>query len=138
MDQKRVRRISQEIKKSLSHAISFELNDPKIAAITSLTEVRVSSDLAYADVYVTILGTPWEKRQTLEGLENAAGFLKRRLGEDVKLRSMPELRFHGDESIEHGLYMDKLIEKTLEEDRKAARARGEEVRVDGEAQDGVE
>lgn len=126
MNPKRVGRISQEIKKALAQTIAFRLQDPKIAAITSVTGVRVSSDLSYADVYVTILGTSWEKQQTLEGLAKAGGFLKKELGHQVMLRQIPELRFQLDESIEHGLYMDQLIEKTLEEDRRHAVARGDD------------
>ncbi|MDY3052239.1 MAG: 30S ribosome-binding factor RbfA [Ndongobacter sp.] len=138
MNPKRVGRISQEIKKALSQTIAFRLQDPKIAAITSVTGVRVSSDLSYADVYVTILGTKWEKQQTLEGLDKAAGFLKKELGHQVMLRQIPELRFQLDESIEHGLYMDQLIEKTLEADRQHAAARGDDEENETDALEGRE
>lgn len=118
MNNKRAARISQEIKKALSHIISFELNDPKISSMTSVSDVEVSSDLSHAEIFISVLGKDWDKKQTLEGLEQAEGFLKRELGKAVKLRQMPELRFHIDNSIEHGLYMDQLIRETLEADRR--------------------
>lgn len=139
MDRKRIGRISQEIKKVVSHAVSFELNDPKIAQMTSIVDVKVSSDLSYADIYVTIMGTPWEKGQTLEGLENAAGFIKRQIAREVKIRQIPELRFKLDETIEHGMYMDRLIAETIAADRANAELRGDnEETQDGETDDGSE
>lgn len=125
MNEKRVGRISQEVKKALSEAIFFELKDPKIAEVLTLSEVRVSSDLSYADVYVSVMGSDWDQRQTLEGLEQARGFLKNYLARHVKLRQVPELRFHFDDSITHGMYMDQLIAETLAKDAESRRARGE-------------
>ncbi|MDD7593611.1 MAG: 30S ribosome-binding factor RbfA [Peptoniphilaceae bacterium] len=125
MNEKRVGRISQEVKKALSEAIFFELKDPKIAEVLTVSEVRVSSDLSYADVYVSVMGTDWEQRQTLEGLEQARGFMKNYLARHVKLRQVPELRFHLDGSIAHGMYMDQLIAETLAKDDASRRARGE-------------
>lgn len=125
MKEKRLGRISQEVKKALSEAIFFTLKDPKIASVLTLSEVRVSNDLSYADIYVSVMGSEWDKRQTMEGLCNAEGFLKNYLATHVKLRQIPELRFHLDDSIEHGMYMDKLIADTLRQDDESRAARGE-------------
>ena len=123
MDNIRLARISQELKKVLSHAISFDLNDPKISAMTSVSDIRVSNDLSYADIYISVMGTEWDKKQTLEGLDKATGYLKNIIAKEVKIRLIPELRFHLDNSIEYGLYMDKLIRETLEKDRLNAQKR---------------
>lgn len=125
MNEKRLGRISQEVKKALSEAVFFALKDPKIASVLTLSEVRVSSDLSYADIYVSVMGSDWDKRQTLEGLSNAEGFLKNYLAHHVKLRQIPELRFHSDDSIEHGMYMDKLIADTMRKDEASRAAREE-------------
>lgn len=128
MNLKRVARISQEIRKALSYAISFELNDPKIGPVTSITDTKVSNDLSYADIYVAVMGTDWDKNQTMEALENATGYLKNYIANHVKLRIIPELRFHLDRSIDRGLYMDQLIKETIAEDRANQIERGE---IDG-------
>ncbi len=125
MNDKRMGRISHELMKVLSHAISFKLKDPKVAPITSVTGVEISSDLSYADVFVSILGADWDKLQTLEGLDKARGFLKNEIAHEVKLRQIPELRFHLDDSIEHGMYMDSLIEQTLAQDRESQKERAD-------------
>ena len=131
MNEKRLGRISQEVKKALSEAIFFELKDPKISTVLTLSEVRVSNDLSYTDVYVSVMGSDWDQRQTLEGLENAQGFLKNYLAHHVKIRQIPELRFHLDDSIEHGMYMDKLIAETLRKDAENQAARGESAPGEG-------
>lgn len=127
MDKIREGRISQEVKKALSNAIFFELNDPNIAPVLTISEVKVSKDLSYADVFLSIMGTEWEKGQTMDSMEKAKGFLRSYVASQVDLRQVPELRFHLDRSIEHGMYMDKLISETLAKDREAQRQRGEEI-----------
>lgn len=123
MDNIRIGRISQEVKKVISKAISFDLKDPKVSDKTSVTDVKVSNDLSYADIYVTVMGTEWDKNQTIDGLENAEGYLKNSIATGMNIRQIPELRFHLDESIEYGMYMDKLIEETIAKDEKNAAQR---------------
>lgn len=125
MNKKRIGRISTEIQKVMSHAIDYEMKDPRIAKMTSVTDVTVSADLSYCDIYFSVLGEEWDKKQTLEGLESATGFLKNEIAQNIDIRKIPELRFHLDNSIEHGLYMDQLINKTLEEDRQSQIERGD-------------
>ena len=126
MNEIRMGRIAQEIKKVLSTCIAHELNDRRISPITSITEVRVTNDLSFADIYVSVFAERWDQKQEMEALQQAEGYLKKRLAQEVKMRSIPALRFHLDTSAEHGLYMDQLIEKTMQEDRKSAIARGED------------
>lgn len=118
MNDKRIRRISQEIKKIVSTTINQDIEDPKVSKMTSISDVKVSSDLSYADIYISVLGTMWEKGQTMEGLENAKGFIKKSLASELKIRQIPEIRFHLDETIERAMYMDELIKNALESDRR--------------------
>lgn len=125
MNHKRMGRISQEIKKVLSHAIIYEMKDPRIAPMTSVTDVTVSSDLSYCDAYISVMGKEWDKKQTIEGLEAGVGFLKNQLATKIDLRQIPDIRFHLDESIDRGMKMDALIEEVIQKDRESQRARGD-------------
>ncbi len=138
MNEKRIGRISQEVKKALSEAVFYELKDPKISDVLTISEVKVSSDLSYADVYVSVMGTDWDRRQTMEGLDKARGFLKRYLASHIQLRQIPELRFHPDDSIVHGMYMDQLIAATLKQDEANRAARGEQESAPKDPDDALE
>lgn len=134
MNLRRMGRIAQEIKKVIAYDVSFVLNDPKISDRTSVTDVTISSDLSYCDIYVSVLGTEWEKKQSLEGLEGAKGFLKNELSQKIMLRQIPELRFHLDESIERGMKMDELISQVIAKDDESRRLRGDDIQSDTESE----
>ncbi|NMB08444.1 MAG: 30S ribosome-binding factor RbfA [Tissierellia bacterium] len=116
MKAKRINRISEEIRKIVSELLTNGLKDPRINTMTTVTKVRVTGDLRYANIYVSVLGDDNEKKETLEGLESAKGYIRMEIGNEIDLRYIPEPIFHLDESIEQGIYMSKLIEKVKEED----------------------
>ena len=118
MDDKRIKRISEEVKRVVSDIISNELKDPRISPMTSLTHVEVTRDLRFAKIYISVLGNEVEKNETLEGLENAKGFIRREIGNRIKLRYVPEPTFSLDDSIEQSIYISKLIDKVNREDEK--------------------
>lgn len=105
-------RIGEEIKKIISSMIINELKDPRILPLTSITSVKVTNDLRYANVYVSIFGNKEDKEETLEAFKSAAGFIRREIGKKIKLRYTPELIFKLDESIEYGIHISEVIEKT--------------------------
>ena len=76
-----------------------------------MTEVRVSPDLRYADIYVTRLGDETAMQEALQGLDAASGYLKRELSRRLALRFMPELRFHLDVSWQRGERIERLLEE---------------------------
>ncbi|HLR36244.1 MAG TPA: 30S ribosome-binding factor RbfA [Tissierellales bacterium] len=117
MKTKRLNRISEEIKKVTAEIINYELKDPRINNMTSVTRVDVTNDLSYANIYISVLGDDLEKEKTLEGLESAKGFIRREIGNRVELRYLPEPVFHIDKSIEQGIYISKLIDKVNKEDK---------------------
>ncbi|WP_296115002.1 30S ribosome-binding factor RbfA [uncultured Anaerococcus sp.] len=125
MNKKRTARISSEVKKEVSKIIRDDLNDPRLSteAMVSVTDVEVTNDLSYADVYISVLGDDKNKEDVMEALDQATGYIKVLIGERMRLRSMPEFRFKFDNSIEHGAYMDKLIEETIAKDKKANESR---------------
>ncbi len=117
MNDKRINRISEEVRKIVSELLMREIKDPRIDPMTSVTKVQVTRDLRYANIYVSVLGNKDVKEDTLQGLENAKGFIRKEIGSRIDLRYVPEPKFHLDETIEQGIYMSKLIEKVNKEDQ---------------------
>lgn len=117
MKDTRIQRISSEVKKVISQIIANDLKNPHISEMTSITEVRVSKDLMYADIYVSIFGSEKKKQETMEALEDSKGYLRNLLGKKLKLRLTPEPRFHLDQSIEIGVKMSQLINETIQADK---------------------
>lgn len=89
----RTDRISEEVKREVSFIIQNELKDPRIAKMISVTAADVTRDLRYARVYVSVLGDENEKRDAIEGLRSAAGFIRREIGRRIQLRYTPEIIF---------------------------------------------
>ena len=108
-------RISEEVRRELSELIR-EIKDPRLPLMTSITNVKVTKDLRYADVWFSVLGKQEDISKAAEALESASGFLRRELAHRLSLRYTPELRFKSDDSIEHGVYMSSLINKTVTKD----------------------
>ncbi|MDI3310806.1 MAG: 30S ribosome-binding factor RbfA [Thermoanaerobacterium sp.] len=107
--QYRVGRLSEEIKKEVSQMIFEEIKDPRISSMTSITDIEVSKDLRYAKIYISVYGSDDEKKNTLEGLKSATGFIRHELGKRIKLRYIPELIFEIDNSIEYGAHISKIL-----------------------------
>lgn len=114
----RINRISEEVRKEISNIVQNELKDPRLPKLISITAVNVTKDLRYAKVYTSVMGTDEEKKNAIEGLKSAAGFIRREIGHRVQLRYTPELLFELDNSIEQGVHIAKLIENTMKEKEK--------------------
>ena len=121
MNNKRTARISSEVKREMSKILRDDLSDPRLSteSMVSITDVEVTNDLSYADIYVSVLGDQKNKDDAIEAFNQAKGYIKVLIGERMRLRSMPEFRFKLDESIERGAYINKLIEETIAKDKKA-------------------
>lgn len=111
----RTSRISEEMKKEISGIIQNELKDPRLPRLISVTSVNVTKDLRYAKVYVSVMGSDEDKKNALSGLKSAAGFIRREVGRRIQMRYTPEIQFEIDNSIEHGVYITKLINETMKE-----------------------
>jgi len=107
-------RLAEELKNEISSIISQEVRDPRVGFAT-ITEVKVSSDRRYARVYLSILGEPEERRETLSALDGAGSFIRRRIGARLKLRYTPQLTFTYDESVERGERMTQLFDDLKKE-----------------------
>lgn len=119
---KRTDRVADQIQRDLSKLIQREIRDPRLGMVT-VSYVKVSKDLGYADIYVTVMpiGEQAEESvipQSLAVLSNAAGFLRKELSRGIKLRVMPQLRFHFDESVDRGRRLHSLIEQAFQREEK--------------------
>ncbi|MEB3429631.1 30S ribosome-binding factor RbfA [Citroniella saccharovorans] len=115
MNNRRIQRISQEIKKIISNLLIDGIKDPRISKMTSITSVKVSNDLSYADIYISVLGRESEKEESLDGLKKAKGYIKKEIGSKIDLRHVPELRFHLDDTLDHGMKIDEILRQIKEE-----------------------
>jgi ribosome-binding factor A len=109
-------RQNNDFAREIAEIIRSELKDPRIGGIVSVLKADASVDLKHCKVYVSILGSPGEQRETLEGLQSAAGFIRKRVAERANPRRTPELRFLFDDSMEYGFKMDKIIEDVIKHD----------------------
>lgn len=113
----RIQRLSDQIQRELADLIRMALKDPRLGMIT-ISAVKLSKDLSYADVYVTVMGRDLNEdpAPSLAILNNAAGFLRGELGRRVLVRMIPRLRFHYDEATLRGNRMAALIHTALHAD----------------------
>ncbi|WP_230658714.1 ribosome-binding factor A [Psychrobacter sp. I-STPA10] len=116
----RMQRLADQIQRDLAVLIRDDLNDPRLTGFVTISSVKVSSDLGYADIYVTIMEpelnddmNKYSHEQSLKVLNNAAGFLRTELSHRLKTRTTPRLRFHYDEVTAKGNYMMELINKAV-------------------------
>ena len=115
-------RLGEHMRRLLADLIRRELDDPRLGLV-SITEVRVSRDLAHAKVYFSLLGRDEEVGPMQTVLTRAAGKLRSELARTMTARTVPALEFLYDASLAQGARMDELIA--------AARARDERGRNGG-------
>ncbi|OPX86227.1 MAG: Ribosome-binding factor A [Pelotomaculum sp. PtaB.Bin104] len=106
----RPERLAEAIKKEVSDMLREEIKDPRIGFV-SITAVKVSKDLRYAEIYASILGEPADQKASIKALTGAQGFIRCELGRRIRLRYTPELTFKLDQSIGRGAQLIKLIEE---------------------------
>lgn len=111
-DFSRGRRIADQIQRELSDIIRLEIKDPRVDLVT-ITGVEVSQDNAHARVFFTSLGTGVQQEVAGRALNHAAGFLRSALAQRLQLRTVPQLRFEYDISVERGVYLSKLIDEAV-------------------------
>jgi ribosome-binding factor A len=105
-------RIADQIQRELAELVRLEVRDPRVRLVT-LTAVELARDQSHARVFFTVLGPESEGREALEGLQHAAGFLRTSLAHRLSTRSVPELHFVYDESIERGIRLSRLIDEAV-------------------------
>ena len=117
MKNKRINRISEEVRRVVSDLILNGWKDPRISKMASVTSVEVTRDLSFANIYISVLGNDLEKENTILGLESAKGYIRNEIGNRIDLRHVPEPIFHLDETIENAMYMSELIDKVAKKEK---------------------
>ena len=105
-------RIADQIQRELAGIVRLELRDPRVGLVT-FTGVELSRDQSHAKVFFTVLGAGPVVEDALHGLQHAAGFLRSQLAHRLSTRSVPELHFAYDESVERGMRLSKLIDEAV-------------------------
>jgi len=113
-DFSRGRRIADQIQRELSDIIRLEIKDPRVSLVT-VTDVEVSQDNAHAKVFFTVLGEPVQQEAATRALEHASGFMRSTLAKRINLRTVPQLHFHYDVSVERGMRLSRLIDEAVGE-----------------------
>lgn len=114
----RIDRIGDQMQRELAQLIQREVKDPRVGMVT-VNAVKVSRDLGYADIYVSLLSTEEltaespEVVESVSVLNKAAGFLRGQVGRAMKLRVVPQLRFHFDALQGYSRKMDNLIREAV-------------------------
>ena len=107
----RTGRMAEELKKEIMEIIQNHLKDPRVDGLVSVTEVQVSNDLSYAKVYVTKYGSAWAQSEALKGLNDSKGFIRKELSKRFKTRTVPELSFVADESLQYGAKIEAILQE---------------------------
>ena len=117
----RLQRLADQIQRDLAVLIRDEINDPRLTGFVTISSIKISPDLGYADIYVTIMEKSMDDAMTkdyhtkiLEVLNKASGFLRTELSHLLKTRTTPRLRFHYDEVTANANYMMNLISKAVQ------------------------
>jgi len=106
----RLDKINEELKREISNLINYKLHDPRITGMISVTKVKITPDLRYVKVYVSILNSS-NKELDLKALKSAAGFMRSEIAKEINLRVTPEISFELDETLEYGAHIDELIRR---------------------------
>lgn len=109
----RMRRVNEAIRQVIGDAVASDLKDPRVGFVT-VTDVRTSADLSHARVYVSVLGEPDAREETMDGLRSAHGYLQRRISGELHLKRTPTLDFSYDDTTDRAMRLDALIDAEME------------------------
>ncbi len=109
----RMEKVDEEFKREIGKIIDQDLKNPNITGLISVTKVSVSSDLKNAKVYISLLNCK-SKKNTLEGIKNATGYIRTELAKRINLRYTPNLTFEIDESMEYGSRIDSILNDIMQ------------------------
>lgn len=115
---KRVIRVGESIRMELANLILNEVKDPRVGFVT-VTGVEVSPDLRDAKVMVSVMGTDKEKESSIIALNNSKGFLQYKINQVLSMKFTPRLVFKLDNSLDHSIQINKIIDKIHDEDARS-------------------
>ena len=115
MTTQRQERVARLLREEISEIARRQLKDPRLGMV-SITEVVVAADLRQAQVYVSALGNEQARKEALQALQGAAGFIQGELGRSIRLRHIPHLQFRDDPSLSRGDRVLDLMDQLAEEE----------------------
>lgn len=113
----RIERVNQLIRQEISELLRREIKDPRLSQFIAVTEVATSPDLRQARVYISFISDEQQKQDALDALAGASNFFRKEMARTLRLRRIPELSFHWDNSIERGARIMNLIDDVSSSDR---------------------
>lgn len=103
-------RVAEDIKREIIAIIRDEIKDPRVQGkLLTVVRVEVSGDLSYAKAYISAMEGIEAAKEAVKGLKNAAGYIRREIGQRLRLRKTPEISFIADDSIEHGMSIARML-----------------------------
>ena len=122
---RRTEMLGSTIQREIAEMIMRDLDDPRLPTIVSVTRVKVTEDLEYADVFVSVMGTPGQQTAALNALKHAAGAMRGKLTKSLSIRVAPFLRFQFDEQLKKEMAVLELLEQVRRENEELERKRAE-------------
>ena len=111
----RTDRLNSNLKEVISEVVRREVRNPHVNELVTITRVDITKDLHYAKVYVSVIGTPEIKKETIAALNSAAGFIAVHASKKVVMRYFPNLTFRLDDSADKHLRIQSLLSEITEE-----------------------
>jgi ribosome-binding factor A len=110
LESRRIGRLGDQIQEEVSDIIRRKIKDPRVGFV-SVTGVKVSADLSLAHVWISVIGGPDDIDKNMVCLRGAAGFIRAELGRRLRVKRIPELRFHYDDSSVKGARIDSILKR---------------------------
>ena len=112
MPNNRLDRINEELKKEVSNIINYDLKNPNIKGMITVTKVNITPDLRYAKLQISMLNVK-DKKENLKQLKTSSGYIRSEIAKRINLRYTPELVFELDESIEYGAHISEVLNRIM-------------------------
>jgi len=113
-DNRRADRVAEAIREEVATFLAEDVKDPRITRLVTVTGAEITRDLRHAKVFVSVMGTDAERKETFEGLASVATHLRSRVGRALRLRLAPEIKFVPDESIARATRIEDLLARIKE------------------------
>lgn len=113
----RMDKVNETLKKEIGTIIDQDLRNQNITGLISVTKVKTAPDFSQARVYISLLNCK-SKKNTLEGIKKASGYIRTEIAKRINLRYTPELIFELDESMEYGSRIESILKEIMPEEKK--------------------
>jgi len=134
MSGRRPERLAEQIKEEVSLIVAGEVEDPRIGFVT-VTDAKITPDLRHAKIYVSVMGTEDEVKESLKALNRASRFIRHQLGAVLRIRRVPELHFVFDATLRTATRIEELLSEEVEKAREREQNYPEEVSSSAASED---